>query len=90
MVVDYYNQKLNTRVASRIAERLKTGMLGIDGKVLRRVPKTKIFAVVRQNCKKSAVKHFTEKPILNFVDLSRSSHRRCSIERLFLKIIWRY
>ena len=46
-------------------------MLGVDGKVLRRSSKKQILTVVLQNYKKSAVKHFTEKPmLLGFVNLS--------------------
>ena len=46
-------------------------MVGIDGKVLSRLPKSQILTDVLQNYQKSAVKHFIEKPKLhNFVDLS--------------------
>ena len=45
-------------------------MLGIDGKVLRRLTKRQILTVVLQNCEKSAAKHLIEKPVLNGVGLS--------------------
>ena len=46
-------------------------VLGIDEKVLSRPPKRNILRSVLQSCKKSAVKHFIEKPMLfNFMDLS--------------------
>ena len=82
--LDYYHQKVSVRVASRIAERLKTQdlrklgnlkkipeILGIDGEYPTVQPKSKFGRFVVKNCKKSAVKHSIERPILlNFVSLS--------------------
>ena len=46
-------------------------MHGIDGKVLSWPLKKQFLTVVLQNCEKSGVKYFTEKPmLLNFVGLS--------------------
>ena len=47
-------------------------MLGNDGRqAISRPPKRQILTVKLQNCKKSAVKHSIEKPvILNFLNLS--------------------
>ena len=45
-------------------------MLAFDGEVYDQPPKKQISTVVLQNCDKSAVKHFIEKPmLLNFLDL---------------------
>ena len=82
--LDYYHQKVSVRVASRIAERLKTQdlrklgnlrkipeILGIDGEYPTVQLKSKFGRFVVKNCKKSAVKHSIERPILlNFVSLS--------------------
>ena len=38
-------------------------MLGIDEKVLSWPPKKQILTVEPQNCKNSALKYFTEKPV---------------------------
>ena len=72
--LDYYHQKANARIASRVAERLrKLGSfkkipktLGFDGKYPAKFSR---FPV--KNRKKLAVKHSIEKPfLLNFVNLS--------------------
>ena len=77
--IDYYYQKVNVRVASRVAERLKKlvnfkkilEMLGFDGEYQSVHPKAKFWRFLVKNCKKSAVKHSIEKPILlDFVNLS--------------------
>ena len=79
--LDHYHQKVNEGVAIRSAKihqsydlrklvnfKNTPEMFGIDGKVLNRQPKR------LQNCEKSAVKHFIEKPmLLSFVDLSTTS-----------------
>ena len=45
-------------------------MLGNVEEVLSRYPKRKILTIVLQNCKKSSVKRFIQKPMsLDFVDL---------------------
>ena len=45
--------------------------LGNDGKVINRPPKRQKLTVLLQKCKTSAVKRFTEEPmLLDFVDLS--------------------
>ena len=80
----YYHQKVNVRVASRVAERLKTydlrklgnfkkipEMLEFDGELPVVHPKAKFDVFWQKNCKNSAVKHSIEKPVLlNFVNLS--------------------
>ena len=80
---DYYYQKANIGVASRIVKRLKTqglskvgkfkkipAKLVIDSKVLSRPPKRQFLTVVLQSWDYSSVKHFIKKPmLLNFVDL---------------------
>ena len=80
---DYYYQKANIGVASRIVKRLKTqglrkvgkfkkipAKLVIDSKVLSRPPKRQFLTVVLQSWDYSSVKHFIKKPMfLNFVDL---------------------
>ena len=38
-------------------------MLGYDEEVLNRPPKKQISTFVLQNCEKSTVKHFIEKPV---------------------------
>ena len=68
---------MNTRVAERLKayDLRKLGdikqipeILGTDGKVLSWSLKNQILTVVLQNCKKSAMKHSIDKPILfNFV-----------------------
>ena len=46
-------------------------MLGTDGKVHSWPPKSQTLTAVLQNCEKSAVTHFIEKPkLLNFMDFS--------------------
>ena len=72
-----FHQKMNTRVAERLKayDLRKLGdikqipeILGTDGKVLSWSLKNQILTVVLQNCKKSAMKHSIDKPILfNFV-----------------------
>ena len=93
--LDYYHQKVNIRVAPRVAKRLKTQdlrtlgnfkeipeTLGIDRKVFSRPHKRQISTVVSQNCEKSAVNHFIEKPMLvNFVDLSTIFRPRLQISQ---------
>ena len=80
--------KLNIRVDSRVSERVKTQNLRKIGcfkeilKCLRLVGKYSAYHAkcqksaaiyVLQNCQKSAVRHFIEKPmLLNIVDLSKS------------------
>ena len=62
-------QDLNLRKLGNFKE--PPEMLGIDGQVDSQPSKRHILTVVPQNCKKSIVKHSTEKPmILYFVDLS--------------------
>ena len=72
--------KLNIRVDSRVSERLKTQNLEIlkclrlMGKYLAYYAKFQKSAAiyVLQNCQRSAVRHFIEKPmLLNIVDLSK-------------------
>ena len=68
---------MNTRVAEGLKayDLRKLGdikqipeILGTDGKVLSWSLKNQILTVVLQNCKKSAMKHSIDKPILfNFV-----------------------
>ena len=84
--LDYYQEKRSARVASRVAKRLKiedlselgnfqkiTETLGFDGKYPAVQPKDKFWHFLVKYCKKSAVKHFIEKPIfLNFVNLSQT------------------
>ena len=54
-------------------------MLGIDGKGLTQTSKRHILTVLPQICKKSAVKHFIEKPmLLNFVYLFTIFCQGCS------------
>ena len=61
-------------------------MLGIDGKVHRRLPKRQILTAVLQNWEKPAVKYFIEKPMLrNFVDLSAIFCPRLS-EKLYSRV----
>ena len=68
--LDHYHQKLNIRVASWVAERLKIyvfrklgnfkgipKMLEFDGNLLTRLPERKTSTVVLQNWRKSSVKH---------------------------------
>ena len=38
-------------------------MLGTDGKVLNQPHKRQILTVVLQNCQKSTIKHFIQKPV---------------------------
>ena len=82
--LDYYHQKVNVRIASGVAERLKTQdfrklgnfkkiteMLGFDGQYTAVHPKANFLRFLEKNCKKSAEKHSIEKLILlNFVNLS--------------------
>ena len=77
--LDYYHQKVNVWVASRVAKRLKKwgnfkkipGMLGFDCESQAVHPKSKFWRSSVKNCKKSAVKLSIEKPILlSFVNLS--------------------
>ena len=80
--LDYYHQKVNVRVAWRVAERLKDlsqlgnfkkipEMLGFDGEYPAAPQKAKFGWFLVKNCKKSAVKHSIEKPsFLNFENLS--------------------
>ena len=82
----YYHQKVNIRVASQVAKQLKTQdlrkletfkkiseMLGIDDQFPAIQTKAKFCCFLVKNCKKSAVKHSIEKPILlKFVNLSPS------------------
>ena len=78
----YYHQKVNVRVASRVAERLKDlrklgnfkkipKMLGFDGEYPAAPQRAKFWWFLVKNCKKSAVKHSIKKPsFLNFENLS--------------------
>ena len=82
--LDYYDQKVNVRVASRVAERLKTQnlrklrnfknipkMLGFHSEYPAIHPKAKFWRFSVKNRTKSAVKHSIEKLILlSFVNLS--------------------
>ena len=69
MELDYYHQKVNVRVVSRVAERLKTPDLRNLRKSLS--SKRQILTFEPENCQNSAVKDAIEKPILlNFVSLS--------------------
>ena len=43
-------------------------MLGVDGHVLSRPPRTQILTVVLQNCQKTAV----EKPVKNVIGIGKS------------------
>ena len=81
--LDYYHQKVNIRVSSRVVERLKTEdlrklgelkkipeMLGSDSKHPTALPKAKLRRLLAKHRKTSAVKHFIEKLIwLKFVNL---------------------
>ena len=81
--LDYYHKKVNVRVTSRVAERLKTQdfrkfenfkkipeMLRFDGKYPANTQKAN-FDICTKKCEKSAKNHFIEKHIfLNVVDLS--------------------
>ena len=73
MELDYYHQKVNLRVASQVAEPLKTydlrklanfkkipEMIGFDGEYTTVHPKAQFWGLVK-NCKKPVVKHFIEK-----------------------------
>ena len=80
--LDYYHQKVNERVALRVAEPLKTydlrklgslkkilEMFGFNGEYPAVHPKFEFWRFLLKNCKKSAVEHSTEKSILlNFVN----------------------
>ena len=67
--LDYYYQKVNVRVASRVVEWLKT-LLAFDGESSAGHPKAKFRRFSVKNCKISAVKQFIENPILfNFLNL---------------------
>ena len=77
MELDYYHQKVNVRVVSRVAERLrKLGdfkktpeTLGFDSQYPADHPKDKFYYL--KICKKSALKYSIEKHVLfNFVNLS--------------------
>ena len=93
--LDYYHQKVNVRVAWRVAERLKDlsqlgnfkkipEMLGFDGEYPAAPQKAKFGWFLVKNCKKSAVKHSIEKPsLLNFVSLSPTLCPRLPEETAF-------
>ena len=79
----YYHQKVNIRVASRVAKWLKTynlrklrkfkkipEILGLDGEYPTVHPQFEFWCVLVKSCKKSNVKHSIENPLLlNFVNL---------------------
>ena len=74
MELDYCHQKVNVRVASRVAERLKElnlgnlkkipEMLGFNGNYPAVHLKAEFWKFLVKNCEKSAVKIFIEKPVL--------------------------
>ena len=84
MELDYYHEKMNARVDSRVAKILKTDgpqklgnfkkipeMFEFDGEYAAVQPKAKFSRFSLKNCKNSAATHSIEKPImLNFVNLS--------------------
>ena len=76
--LDYYHQKKNIRVASRVPERLKTynlrklgdlkripEMLGFDGQYSAAHPKVSRWCFLVETRRKSAVKNSIKKPILH-------------------------
>ena len=81
--LDYYHQRVNVQVTSRVAKRLKTWdlrklgsfkkipeMLGFDGEYSACHAKARFWCFLVKNRKKSPVKHFIENHILlNFVNL---------------------
>ena len=89
-LLDYYHQKVNTRIASRVAKLLKTydlrklrnfkqipGMLELDRECQAGHLKKPILTFMLENRQKSAIKHFIEKSILlNFAKLSTIFCRR--------------
>ena len=93
--LDYYHHRVNVRVASRVAERLKSQdlrklgnfrkiheMLGFNGEYPAAYPKAKFRRLWVKSLKKSAVKQSIEKPILlNFVNLSPSLCPRLQHQR---------
>ena len=62
MELDYYHQKVNVRVASRVSEQFNkiSEMLGFEGEYPTVHPKAKFSRFLAKKCKKSAVKHSIE------------------------------
>ena len=92
--LNYYYQKVNLRVVSRVAEQLRlwilenfkkmSEMLRIGGKVFSRQPKNQILTFVLRKPKTLAVKHSIEKTmLLNLLDLSTIFSPRLSEETYF-------
>ena len=85
--LDFYHQKLNVRVASRVAERLRLSklenfkkipeMFWFDGEY---PPKKQILTFVLEDREESAAKHFIEKAILlNYMNLPTIFFQDCTI-----------